>query len=183
MRDETSPPQKRLMPNLETATEPVVEYRALLGEIIHQKIMEAARIEDRKPLLDEQMEYAGYHGCLSICRVRIFDPTPKGREAKRPLIVVFTELPDNPGTSVTNRIEHLASLLYTRLGKPEPIPVFVEHYPDRGVHYEKINQWQFKESFAFAGFRRNVGGRFQMPHWQYTTRMTVEVIAGQPIAD
>jgi hypothetical protein len=30
---------------------------------------------------------------------------------------------------VTNRIEHLASLLYARLGSPEAIPVFVEHYP------------------------------------------------------
>lgn len=181
LEEETKPMRKRLMPNTQAAQEPVAEYRALLGEIIHRKIMEMAETEGRAPLLDERVEYEGYHGCLSVCRVRVFGPTPKGDMPRRPMIVMFTELPDNQGTSVTNRIEHLATLLYARLGKPKALPVFVEHYPDRGVHYEKVNRWQFPESFSFVGFCRSDGGRFQRPCWQHTTRMTVEVIAGQQI--
>ncbi len=183
LEEETRPMRKRLMPNTQSAQEPVAEYCEVLGEIIHRKIMKVAETEGRTPRLDERMEYQGYHGCLSVCRVRVFDP-PRGEQGeKRPVVVLFTELPDNPGTSVTNRIEHLATLLYARLGKPEAIPVFVEHYPDRGVHYEKLNRWQFPETFSFVGFCRSDGGRFQTPRWQHTTRMTIEVIAGQPIGE
>lgn len=182
LEKEMSRTQKRLMPNTESAQEPVVECRALLSEIIHRKIMEIAETEGRKPLLDERIAYDGYHGCPSVCRVRAFNPQPEEIEAKRPFVVLFTELPDNPGTSVTNRIEHLASLLFAQLGKPESIPVFVEHYPNRGVHYVKLGKWQFPESFAFVGFCRRDEERFWQPRWKHTTRMTVEVIAGQPVA-
>lgn len=71
--------------------------------------------------------------------------------------------------------------MFERLDKPEPAPVFVEHYPDHGVHNVRMNRWQFVEGFAFVGFHRNAAGAFQSPNWQYTTRLTVEVVAGQSL--
>jgi hypothetical protein len=79
--------RKRLMPNTQAAQEPVADYRALLGEIIHRKIMVMAETEGRTSLLDERLEYEGYHGCPSACRVRVFAP-PRGEHGeKRPFVV------------------------------------------------------------------------------------------------
>ena len=60
--------------------------------------------------------YPGYHGCVSWCRVRVYGPDPERlRDADKRPVVVATERDDNPGTSVTNRIEVIATVLYRLL--------------------------------------------------------------------
>jgi len=80
---------------------------------------------------------------------------------------------------VTNRIEHLATLLWRRLGRPEPAPVFIEHYPNRGLYNKVRDRWQFPEEFDFVELQRGTDGFFRSPVWRRTSRMTVEVIIGQ----
>lgn len=159
---------------------PPLDGTGPLGEVIHEAAVSHGRQREYAPFLDERVEYRGYHDCRSICRMRIFDPNGgNGWPNKRPLVVIFTELGENPGTSVTNRIEHLATLAWHRLGRPEPVPVFIEHYPNRGVYHEAQNRWQIPESFSFVGMHQDAGGTFHSPDWQHTTRMTVEIMLGQ----
>ncbi len=167
----------------------VAEYSALFGEIAHRAVMGTAKKEDRKPLLDERLEYEGYGGTASVCRVRVYDPTPAGQAAKRPLVVVFTELDDNPGTAITNCIEHLVNRMLEGLGKPEPVPVFVEHYPNmtgatgNRPQCDRAKGLLDAESFAFVGCRCDESGTVRTTNWQQTTRQTVEVIIGQRIGE
>lgn len=70
----------------------------------------------------ERFEYRGFHGCQCICDLEII-PVPDGRT-----VVIATEREDNPGTSVTNVAEHMASFVCDRFGI-EPVQlVWVEHY-------------------------------------------------------
>jgi hypothetical protein len=67
--------------------------------------------------------YKGFHGCASKCGLRIL------RLTDRRVAVICSELPDNPGTSVTNFAEDLAGLVCAQHGiNPEHL-VWIEHYP------------------------------------------------------
>ena len=151
-----------------------------LGEAIHEAAVSLGAKKKRGPILDERMEYAGYHSCRSFCRVRVFDPSNGDSwPNKRPRVVIFTELGENPSISVTNRIEHLATLAWHWLGRPESVPVFIEHYPSRGIYDKARDCWQIPEGFSFVGMSQDADGMFHNPEWHHATRMTVEVIIGQ----
>jgi len=68
--------------------------------------------------------YKGFWNCDSIC----------GLEIKRygeKVTVILTELDHNPGTSVTNMVEQLATMVYHEYlyGVPGENITWVEHYP------------------------------------------------------
>ena len=70
--------------------------------------------------------YRGFHGRRAFCDLEVI-PLSDGRT-----LVIATERADNPGTSVTNVAEHLASFVCDRFEiKPDTL-VWVEHcgYPD-----------------------------------------------------
>lgn len=68
----------------------------------------------------KKYSFNGLWNYESWCDLEVWD-TPKGR------IAVVTEADDNPGTSVTNRIE----LLYATLRDEYGIDTLIEHYPAR----------------------------------------------------
>jgi len=69
-------------------------------------------------------EYKGNGDCESKCRVRtICDPDSDE------LIVLITELEDNPGTSITNMIEEVVKGIVIKLGHECYDAVWIEHYP------------------------------------------------------
>lgn len=75
-------------------------------------------------LKDEIITWPGLHGINdAICRVQIFENIKKPGDA----FVILTELPDNPGTSVTNGIEIIARQI-ARDFDIDPAAVWVEHY-------------------------------------------------------
>jgi hypothetical protein len=73
---------------------------------------------------DYFLDYLGNSGTESRCRIRVYE------RAGGPTVIVATELPTNPGASVTNTAERVHYLAWERAGKP-PRVVFVEHYPGR----------------------------------------------------
>jgi hypothetical protein len=89
------------------------------------------------PLL-EPFPFAGFGKINSVCGVLIL------RHAK-PVIVVLSEMPNNPGTSVTNRAEAIATLVRAKyLGTHlDPSAIrWIEHYPPgRGIDKDESFDW------------------------------------------
>jgi hypothetical protein len=89
-------------------------------------------------------------------------------------VVVLTELPDNPGRSVTNAIEEIANLV--REKHPDVTRkrvTWVEHYPSESRGGEK-------ETFDLVFFAENNPCR--NPRWQPYDRPSLERRLGQPFA-
>lgn len=85
--------------------------------------------------------YVGYYGAIALCRLQMLR---KGDTA----LVMFTELEDNPGTSVTNASEKLATMVVQEFELAPHKCLFVEHYPadrltGKGETYSIVNyEWE-----------------------------------------
>lgn len=141
-------------------------------------------LEPAEAVYDGLWHYKGYHGVKSVCYLRLYQPKESGEQPPetRPAIAIFTELDSNAGTSVTNRIEVLATSAWEFLQKPDVAPVVIEHYPNRGVHNPHTNRWQFPEQFDLVEFDRKPDGCFVRPRWRRIPRVTVEELTGQPFS-
>ncbi|HKH76475.1 MAG TPA: hypothetical protein VKA51_05910 [Rubrobacteraceae bacterium] len=117
------------------------------------------------------------------CRVRVFLPDELERDAP---MVVCTELPDNPGQSVTNAAERIAAEVIANFRLPVPV-IWIEHYEDgaRGTeedahtfdlvifsHYEPRKVLSARE-----GWSKKIGA----PTWKALDRRAVEVLVGWPL--
>ena len=116
-------------------------------------------------VLDSIFPYTGFHGCASRCQVEVFT-----RE-RRPIVVRLTELPDNPGTSVTNMFEEIATLAVPYLSvwagqivDPEKI-IWLEHYPEQhGLLYGRSCH---RAETLDRVFLKWDGQRYSDPNWKY----------------
>jgi len=86
------------------------------------------------------------------------------RRSDGKFIFVATELPDNPGTSVTNYAEHLATAIRRQHGLKSEDMIWIEHYPDA--------KDRPKESFDLVRFAVE-GDSFRSPVW---TRITEQAL-------
>lgn len=68
--------------------------------------------------------YRGVIGVRSRCRVRLYLP----QEDRDAAVVICSELPDNPGTSVVDAAEQIAAEIIQHFRLPSP-PVWIEHRP------------------------------------------------------
>lgn len=98
------------------------------------------------------IHYKGFWSCDSKCGMKIIRDDREGQ-----VTVSLTELPDNPGTSVTNMIEQLATMVYIKFLKDTPIEriTWIEHYPktSSGEIFDKvIMDWD--------------GQKFSNPRWE-----------------
>ncbi len=126
-------------------------------------------------IVDEVYEYRGYHGCDSRCRIRIYRS-----QSKLPVIIATEEVGQNPGTSITNMAEQIAtdvSRIYRLAHEPF---VWIEHYDDRsdpialkyGIRRTK------GESFDRVEFRRR-GTELSEPDWRPISKEAVEALIGE----
>lgn len=124
---------------------------------------------DLKPLTDILVpslavyRYSGFGGIDSQCGIRalrLYDRTT----------VVLSELADNPGTSVTNRAELIATqLLADKVVVAKPAELrFIEHYPPgRGISRS--------ETFDWVEFDYDRAGRcFEKLRWRRLTSSELE---------
>lgn len=75
----------------------------------------------------DRFEFRGFHGCRCICDLEII------QIVNRRTVVIAIEREDNPGTSVTNLAEHLASYVCDSFGIDPEHLVWIEYYgyPDQ----------------------------------------------------
>lgn len=134
------------------------------------------------PTHDYRYTFRGYHSDGAICRVRIFEPSG------RPPVIMVTELPENPNTSVTNMAEYLAAELLERhfperVGLPEPV-VWIEHYPPRGKEGDDFDRvtfddWRPRNDRFHNVWRRRAGD----PDWRRLAPDEVVALIGAPEGD
>lgn len=134
-------------------------------------------------MIDTILSYRPWgQGIEARCRARIFR-----REDGRAAVIV-TELPDNPGMSVTNAAEWIATTLLHRYDLDPNDTIWIEHYPDRhppGMEGERM----FDETFDLIRFRWEDEGRHRAPmrlspwartpDWRHLDREEVEELVGR----
>jgi hypothetical protein len=110
-------------------------------------------------------DYKGFWNCDSCCDIEAH------RRSDGKYVFVATELPDNPGTSVTNFAENLATAMRSQYRlKPEEV-IWIEHYPEAKDHR--------KEDFDLVRFLGIEGDSFRTPVWIRITEQAVdELISG-----
>ncbi|HVA88573.1 MAG TPA: hypothetical protein VNL71_01905 [Chloroflexota bacterium] len=134
---------------------------------------------------DYRYQYHGFWRPGGICRIRVFE------EEDRPPVVLCSELPDNPNTSITNMAEYLAAEII-RAHFPqrfdatdEPI-IWIEHYgllfgegaaSYARIHFDSYRPCQVPHGSGLARLRI---GR---PQWEHISRADVEALIGQPLGE
>ena len=113
-------------------------------------------------IADETFEYLGLPPFPSKCRLRAFE------EAGKRTVVITTELPDNPGTSVTNAAALIAEQVYQWLERPERGITLIEHYEKDG------EEAYAEERFALVAFPQREGGHFADAAWRHIEKSDVE---------
>jgi hypothetical protein len=133
--------------------------------------------------------FRGPTGGRSACRVRLYLPgaAEPGETVGDATVVIVSELPDNPGTSVTNAIEQIAAEVMDAhrfaMGRA---PVFVEHYPPRatGGRDETFDLVVFAHHEAREVVRGGIWHKeIGSPTWAHLSRRQVEVLVGYPVQE
>jgi len=96
------------------------------------------------------------------------------------VVVVATELPDNPGVSITNWAEYLATeIRRVYLTQGEAL-IWIEHYQERPRRFDK--RATIKETFDRVLMRWN-GYSYEEPEWKKFDRAGVERLIREPFED
>jgi hypothetical protein len=120
-------------------------------------------------ITDQAFHYLGLGTFPSVCLLRAFDVEDS------PTVIIATELPHNPGTSVTNAAQDIAAQAYQWLERPVRGITLIEHYEQDGdARYAQ-------ERFAVVTFQHTEGGRVSGPDWRSVTKEEVERLIGQAL--
>ena len=134
--------------------------------------------------IDTIVTYPGLHARPAQCQIRVYDQA--GGEA----VVIATDIGDaNPGASVTNTVEHIATEVCRRYRLDPARLTVVEHYDDRRTPRTFSFGRENGESFDVVTFRRMPatsngtiaeGETYAAPMWRRINKQQAEALAGQP---
>jgi len=113
-------------------------------------------------------------GIEARCRIRVYRPD------EGTVIVIATELPDNPGVSITNWAEHLATEIRDTYLKQGEALIWIEHYPGRPSRYDP--SVTIKEEFDRVLMRWN-GTAYEEPEWKSFDCKGVERLIREPLGE
>jgi hypothetical protein len=107
--------------------------------------------------------YRGYWSDGGRCRIRIY------HEDGRAPVVICTQLPDNPNTSVTNMAEYLAAEVIEEVIEEHCLPTpltWIEHYPEHEgeigeYSLVRFSSWELTEMCLGGVWRCRIGS----PRW------------------
>jgi hypothetical protein len=120
--------------------------------------------------------YKDAGGRPAHCRVRIYLPEYV-RDAP---VVICSELPNNPGGSITNSAEVIAAGVIRANELHTPL-VWIEHWPQESTEGQEtfdlvvFSSYKLEERVPYLGERRAWIGE---PTWKPLDRATVEVLVG-----
>jgi hypothetical protein len=131
---------------------------------------------------DTLFTFKGHWGYTSRCHIRVW----RGRGTLS--VVMATELPDNPGTSITNAAERLAAEVWERvLSDAREGFIWIQRYPaGRGaspgsvLDDEKLDQVSLVLGEKRDGVQELELDRSSHP-WRRVTRAEVEGMLGQSL--
>ncbi|MDQ5830024.1 MAG: hypothetical protein M3324_09255 [Actinomycetota bacterium] len=121
--------------------------------------------------------YKGAGGCPARCRVRIYLPD----DVLDAPVVICSELPDNPGGSITNSAEVIAAGVISH-EPPTPL-VWIEHWPEESLGggadtFELVvfSSYEVEERAPYLGETR---ARIGAATWKQRDRAMVELLVGE----
>jgi hypothetical protein len=119
-------------------------------------------------MIEKIYTFRGLHGFESRCKLRIFDTGDR-------TVVIATELEDNPGTTITNYADQLATQIIMEFNiKPDSL-IWIEHYPARPEIGEQ-------ETFDLISFKWN-GTRYIKPEWYHIEKSMLDKIIGEDLPE
>ena len=138
-----------------------------------------------RPIHDYIHAFRVPSGVRSACRVRLYVPEEEDKTLDDDPAVIISELPDNPGTSVTNAVEQIAAeVMDAHSLALECVPVFVEHYPleatargEETFDLVDFGHHEVREVVRGGVWRKGIGS----PTWKSLDRRAVEVLLGSPV--
>lgn len=124
--------------------------------------------------------YRSARGRRAWCRVRIYLPD----DVLDAPVVICSELPNNPGGSVTNSAEVIAAGVIRANELPTPL-VWIEHWPkestgggDETFELVVFSSYKVEETAPYLGeTRARIGGAT----WKTLDRATVETLVRQKV--
>jgi hypothetical protein len=120
--------------------------------------------------------YKDAGGHPAHCRVRIYLP----EDMRDTPVVICSELPNNPGESITNSAEVIAAAVIRAYELPTPL-VWIEHWPEESTEGQEtfelvvFSSYEVVERAPYLGETRAWIGDAA---WKPLDRATVEVIVG-----
>jgi hypothetical protein len=121
--------------------------------------------------------YKGTGGHAARCRVRIYLP----EEVCDAPVVICSELPNNPGGSITNSVEVIAAGVIESNKLPSPL-VWIEHRPEESTHGREetfdlvvFSSYEVTERAPYLGKTTTWIGDAT---WKPLDRTTVEALVG-----
>jgi hypothetical protein len=115
----------------------------------------------------------------SHCRVRIYLPD----DVLDAPVIVCSEVPNNPGGSITNRAETIAAGVIQANGQPTPL-VWIEHWPEESTEGQEtfelvvFSSYEVVERAPYLGETRAWIGDAT---WKTLDRTAVEVLVGEKV--
>ena len=128
------------------------------------------------PSLDYIHPYNDAGGRPARCRIRIYLPD----DVRDAPVVVCSEVPNNPGGSITNSAETIAAGVIRANELPTPL-VWIEHWPNETTDEEEtfelvvFSNYEVVERALYLGETRAWIGDAT---WKRLDRTTVEVLVG-----
>ncbi len=124
--------------------------------------------------------YRSAGGRRAQCRVRIYLPD----DVRDAPLVICSELPNNPGGSVTNSAEVIAAAIIRNNELPTPL-VWIEHWPKESTGggaetFELVvfSSYEIEQRAPYLGeTRARIGGAT----WKRLDRTTVETLVGRTV--
>ena len=124
--------------------------------------------------------YKDAGGRSAHCRVRIYLPDDPGDA----LVVICSELPNNPGGSITKSVEVIAAGVIQANKLPSPL-VWIEHRPEKSTNGGEVtfdlvffSSYEVVERAPYLGETRAWIGE---PTWKSLDRASVEVLVGEKV--
>ena len=113
------------------------------------------------------------------CRIRIYLP----EEEQDAPVVICSELPSNPGGSITNSAELIAAGVIQANQLPTPL-VWIEHWPEESTEGQETFELVVFSSYEVVGRAPYLGERRAWigdATWKTLDRTAVELLVGEKV--